>query len=563
MAAPMPDLSVARPDTSTLPREREVEMAEFETRIRKFVLDLMEPTIHKASQQQLEIDNIRASVEKHAKSINDVMLMSVKAEQQISVVEHFREEMSKWDVQRRSQEAKVAEDIAFMKHELDGFRYNLERKESAINALQRTVDRLVGEMHRLQDSQDQLRKYCEDRIDTQSKAINNARTDIEVKLIALETKHNSLADELWGEETGLAKVQGDLSKTNGIVMQLSDEMKKVQKNKAAVTHLERVQEEVNELIREASSNVTALKQTVGNVVNDVKEHFRTASNTIAAHNATMIAEVRSSYQEELNHSAKLRSEVMKFMQETQENITHLEGVVQVSREQTEALVKEVRLEVEDLNKKRKRDKANGDIESKALKKRLAGVFETSELVMKSMEHLTGVMGVLVESNRVQACLEIQDDTDRRKVALMGYKEMPGGHHTGSKGKKLPTAGNRDPPVIGVDNRCLSCSGQAATVLAGFKIACLQYKPAPVKYMAQTYERHELLQIRHDLLEQAHEQIQGGPDGLRKLGKPDKGLDHMSDIIQGKKDESGMGGGGLTSLPTLAQQKRSVGNLTAR
>ena len=56
------------------------------------------------------------------------------------------------------------------------------------------------------------------------------------------------------------------------------------------------------------SNVTSLKLTVGNVVSDVKEHFRTASNTIAAHNATMIAEIRGSYQEELDHSAKLRQE---------------------------------------------------------------------------------------------------------------------------------------------------------------------------------------------------------------------------------------------------------------
>merc|ERR550537_1898352 len=179
-----------------LPKEREVEFAEFETRMRKFLLELMEPTIHKASAQQLEIDQIKAMVDKHAKSIQEVTLTSVKAEQQISIVEHFREEMSRWDVQRRSQEAKVAEEISLMKHELDGFRYNLERKEASIHGLQRTVDRVTAEMNRLQDSQDQLRKYCEERLDVQSKAINTARTDLEVKLIALESKHNSLADEL-------------------------------------------------------------------------------------------------------------------------------------------------------------------------------------------------------------------------------------------------------------------------------------------------------------------------------------------------------------------------------
>ena len=37
-----------------------------------------------------------------------------------------------------------------------------------------------------------------------------------------------------------------------------------------------------------------------------------------------------------------------------------------------------------------------------------------------MEHLTGVLTVLLESERVASALEAQDDVDRRKVALMGY-----------------------------------------------------------------------------------------------------------------------------------------------
>jgi hypothetical protein len=133
----------AQPPAPSLPKEREVEFAEFETRMRRFLLELMEPTIQRASQQQLETESLKLMVEKHTKAIQEVTLTSVKAEQQISIVEHFREEMSRWDVQRRSQEAKVAEEISLMKHELDGFRYNLERKESALHGLQRTVDRVM------------------------------------------------------------------------------------------------------------------------------------------------------------------------------------------------------------------------------------------------------------------------------------------------------------------------------------------------------------------------------------------------------------------------------------
>lgn len=191
-------------------------------------------------------------------------------------------------------------------------------------------------------------------------------------------------------------------------------------------------------------------------------------------------------------------------------------MAQSSHDQTEAMVREVRLDVEELNRKRKRDKANADIENKALKKRLGGVFDNSDLVLKGLEHLSGVLAALLESNRMQAAMELQDDIDRRKVALTGYKEAgPPPDKSEKKGAATPRKGAKEQSVISVDNRCLSCSGQTATVLAGFKIACLQYAPGQVKYEAKDFDRSELLVMRNELVEQAHEALVNGPEGLHK------------------------------------------------
>lgn len=42
----------------------------------------------------------------------------------------------------------------------------------------------------------------------------------QVKLVSLENRDNKLSDDLWGEETGLAKVMHDLSRTNEVVAAL-------------------------------------------------------------------------------------------------------------------------------------------------------------------------------------------------------------------------------------------------------------------------------------------------------------------------------------------------------
>jgi hypothetical protein len=472
----------------------------------------------------------------------------------------------------------VTEDQTFLKQELDGFRYNLEQKESALHHLNRGVDRAVAELNRLQEMQDSLKVLCDDRLDESSKRINSCRAELEVQISSLELKHHALTDQLWGEETGLAKVTGELNKTNVTVEKLQQEMVKVQKGKAESEQLERLQEDVGQLVREANSSMTSLKQTVGNVVNDVKEHFRTASQTIAAHNAAFISEVRSSYRDELAQAAALRGEVQDFMSRTQTGISDLDNRVAESTVQTESLVKEVRADMEELNRKRKRDKTSVDIECKGLKKRLGDVFENSDSVLRGMEHLWQVLSMILEGERVQNALELQDSVDRKRIALMGVKDdelsLSRGYGT-DKQRPRPEArdkagaqatprattapggpkqkmGKQNQPIVSVDTRCLSCSGQAPLVMAAFKMACLQYTPSKVEYQAQAYDRQELLQHRQTLLRRAYDALRTGP-------APEQAKE-MLDIPPGEAEKRMSVGGGRDALSKYAAVAQSEANV---
>eukprot|EP00913_Durusdinium_trenchii_P034027 g31850.t1 len=92
--------------------------------------------------------------------------------------------------------------------------------------------------------------------------LNVFKTDLEVKLVSVENRYNKLSDDLWSEETGLAKVMHDLSRTNEVVTSMSTEFSSMKHIKASIAQLEKVQEEVNNFTLETSNNVTALQQTV-------------------------------------------------------------------------------------------------------------------------------------------------------------------------------------------------------------------------------------------------------------------------------------------------------------
>jgi hypothetical protein len=501
--------------------EREIETAELETRIRRFNLELVQPTIRKVTLFEHEMADFRNELVRSTTMINDLARIANKVDEQVIVAQGFREEMGKWENERRTAQANTSETIANMNQDLDNFRYSLERKDAQIHSMQRTMDRMVGELSKLQEGNEALRHHVETRQAQHSKILNGAKTDLEVKIIALETKHHRLSDELWGEETGLARATMNITKTNDLVMSLSEEMKRMQHDKANVMQLEAVQDDVNELIRDANSNVTMLKQTVDTMVNDVKQHFKTATNTVAAHNATMLSEVRASYQEELSHTAKLRTDVMEYMKNTEANIKRLEETLDSGQGKTSEMVKIVSEQVDDLNRFRKRDNSEFSVQGLTMKEQISKVSTSSETVAKGLEHLSSVLSILMNSNRVAAALAQQEHIDRAKVALMGYRDAK---PTSSKAKKrsprpqTPTeqAGSETDyggeAVINVDNRCLSCSGQAQHVLSGFKMACLQYAPGPVNFQKQQYKREELIELRQKLLEQANEQLQQGPIG---------------------------------------------------
>ncbi|CAK9104065.1 unnamed protein product [Durusdinium trenchii] len=404
--------------------------------------------------------------------------------------------------------------------------------DAYVQGAQRTVDRVVGELGRVQDIGDALRADTNKRLCQQNKMLNVFKTDLEVKLVSVENRYNKLSDDLWSEETGLAKVMHDLSRTNEVVTSMSTEFSSMKHIKASIAQLEKVQEEVNNFTLETSNNVTALQQTVDRMMSDMKEHFQTATNTVAAHNAAMLQEVRTAYQEELHEAAQVRQKVDEFMQSEREYRRALEESICASQAQTEDLVRQVTSEVEEVGKLRRRDRNSQEVEIKGVAKQLAIVQESSQHVANSLEHLSRVMWTMVQCERAASALDLQDDQDRAKIALMGYKEETSEKTRGGGRTRRSRASSPQPAeqadgqtVINVDERCLSCCGKAQTVLSGFKMACLQYSPAPVVFARKTYNRSDLLGVREKMLlqvgslekwheehggSQVHESLEHGP-----------------------------------------------------
>lgn len=60
--------------------------------------------------------------------------------------------------------------------------------------------------------------------------------------------------------------------------------------------------------------------------------------------------------------------------------------------------------------------------------------------------------------------------------------------------------------VGLDTKCLSCSGVPSHTMELFKMACISYQPSQVNYRNNLMNRKNLLEMRKTLIDKCEELI---------------------------------------------------------
>jgi len=334
---------------------REIDLAELESKLRRFNLNLLQPTIHKTSLIGQEMKQLKTEIERSTQMISAVSSVSDKVENQVAVVEGFRREMEDFVSERRTMQTQVSESQSSTRRELENFRSVSQRQETHLLAMQKTNDRLAAELNTLQEGRAGERSNIDSRFAQSSRVGKQDRAELEAKIVSLEAKHHRLDEELFGGDSKLARATINIAKTNDVVSSLTEEMKKTQLDKADKTQFKVLNDDFNEQMNEIRTNNATVQQALTKNVNSVKTDFQNATNSVSAHNATMLTEVRTSYQEELSQTAALRTHVVEFMKGTKLNVARVEETVELGNQQTSTLVMKLSDEMNELRNFRASD----------------------------------------------------------------------------------------------------------------------------------------------------------------------------------------------------------------
>merc|ERR1740117_2095798 len=136
---------------------------------------------------------------------------------------------------------------------------------------------------------------------------------------------------------------------------------------------------------------------------------------MAAFSANLMKECRENMTEDLKHAASLREEVENYVKDSTDSIVQLDKMIQGSAKHAEAVLKEVRVDLETMQKSRRREKNVVDQELQSCGQRVDSAMQSAEATLKGLEHVSGIISMTLQSERMSVALDLQEFIDRKET----------------------------------------------------------------------------------------------------------------------------------------------------
>lgn len=156
-----------------------------ETRVRRLVFDLLEPSINRVAEHKETLENLRRTDESLARKIETLDILTDKLTKRLAVVDDFSRKILNFDATIRVQETTFAQDRESMRNELDTFLKQLTSAEE-------NISNLIGQSQSLRTDLVTFTYETNNSKQFLSFRIEELRSELLEKIQQLENKHSGL-----------------------------------------------------------------------------------------------------------------------------------------------------------------------------------------------------------------------------------------------------------------------------------------------------------------------------------------------------------------------------------
>eukprot|EP00927_Polykrikos_kofoidii_P053878 TRINITY_DN48402_c0_g1_i1.p1 TRINITY_DN48402_c0_g1~~TRINITY_DN48402_c0_g1_i1.p1 ORF type:complete len:711 (+),score=114.71 TRINITY_DN48402_c0_g1_i1:87-2219(+) len=514
-------------DVTGLQKEDEVQMAEMEGRLRRMIIDVLKPTVQRATRLQTEYDVLAQRYEAMRVKLHDIMDTIKESKSRTDCIAVFQQQLEKFWSVHHELEAKLAkferdtsEYIEISSRDFDAHKAQLFRfGRSVDNTIEEVGDFKTQLLDLHVSVEAEILRNKEILLDEVKRVDNDVRDVVEMQKTFME--------EVWGPENcedisppSLHKLDMQMRNANSLLSQAMRDIVDLHRLDTDVLTIRQQQCTADDQLQALTVMTTKLDKRLDQVSHDTQSDMKRTSNLMSAFSANLMKEARQNVEEDLKKAKKFRDEVQRIIEHSQQGYELLEEGMTSLRSHIEALTKEMRIDMETLEERRKRDKISLEEEMHCLSGRVDGSFDTSESTLRGLEHVSGVLSMSLQSQRMSVALDLQDFVDRMETPYVGVNETDAAH-VKPRAYLRSTDSTRRPGIE----------------LA--KLVRLSYKPKQLCFVGTTFERAQLLALRERVVHAAQTSLRDGPVASRvgtkanvpsKLPRRDSAVKNVSDVV---------------------------------
>lgn len=475
-------------------KEEEVKLAEMEVHIRQMVMDVCQPTVERSIKLQNRCEHLEENLRLQNDWLKRITEDVHHTKEQIDVVGHFRVQMDEfWKIQTEL-EVKLA------KHTKD-ILSQVEETQATCTGLISTTQRLRTSMDRHNEDSGHLRNDItknQQHLDLGIKKVKEF-LDSEVRRVdfsinQVKAMHNALSVEIWGPQEpedlsppSLRRLDMQVRQLQQTTREVLAELNQLRLLDAQVQKVTSVQAEHGSRITDLETDLSKLTDDVDTLAKDTKHEIKQTANMMASFSATLMHDIRGSFSQEVQQLQDIHQNVQKFLRETEESVHGLKEALQSSGRYLESTMREVRTDLDGIESRRKRDKLGLESIVNTLRSQVTATSDSTDKIVSGLEHVSSVIAMCLQSQRMTIALEVQDYADRKDkqyIAIMGRK--------GDAPAKVENLG---------------------------QLRSIPYQPTAIVFQGTSFERPQLLSLTEKLVFTAQEALLKGPGAKQFLSRP--------------------------------------------
>jgi len=484
---------VTKKPLDTARQEDEVRQAELEVKLRDMVLEVTAPTVERSVRLQNHCDHLSSRLQMQHQILMAMADDVRESKEQLDLVSHFKIQLDAFWESQRDLEVKLAKHTKEVMSKVEESAQQCGMLLSTTNLLNKQITRTQEDSDGLRNDITKMQANLDLGIKKNKEHVDSELKKMEFNISQMKKMHQDLSDEIWGPEEvtelsppSLRRFDMQTRKLETTIRDVLQELLQLRLLDGHVKKVTEIQNQHDTQLLTLTADHKALDDRVEQNNKETKADIKKTTNLMAAYSANMMKDVRGTFSNEVKELSNLHEDVQRFLKQTEESLKTLDEALQTGGRTLEAAMREVRLDIEGLDARRKRDKLGLEDNIDVLQKQVSGSVDSADQLLKGLEHMSGVLGMSLQGQRMVVALGVQDYIDRKDQTLVGLKKQDG-------------------------TRILK-GGKQATKLGLDDLTRSTYHPHSISFQGSSFERPQLLALCEKLIHAGQEVLSKGPNG---------------------------------------------------